>query len=1150
MNYKTTRWTRSFASVKAMMLVALMACAPLGLMAGVTGGHEWVDLGLPSGTLWATCNVGANSPEEFGDYFAWGETEPKDTYNRGTYKWMNVGQSSWSQINKYTFADDQTSGCWYDGNGNFIGDGLTELLPEDDAAAINWDDRWRMPTQAQQDELRENCTWEWTQLNGENGTMVTGPNGNTIFLPAAGYLRDADFYLAGSRGYYWSRSLDTDDSVAAYILYFHSGSVDWSNSARYFGRSVRPVLSENALSPPVQLVTSIMLSQSSLTLSSGNSQTLIASVLPSNATNKNVTWSSSNSSIAIVDQTGKVIAKAVGTCVITCSAVDGSGVKTECQMTVTSSITPDLGNHAWVDLGLPSGTLWATCNVGANSPEEYGDYFAWGETEPKDNYCTDTYTYTHPSGQGELDSEYDVATVYWGDRWQMPSVSQFRELINSEYTTIEWITRNGISGELITSKQNGESIFMPCAGYRSYSSVEGIGGFSWYWSKTISTKYGSTYIPIINILYFNSYCYNYILETSGESGLPVRPVNTQTGPPVQLVTSITLNQTSLTIHMGETQVLTATVLPSDASNKKVVWTSSDPDIASVDQTGMVTAVSVGICTITCSTTDRSGLKTECRLTVTRNPDPDTNNHEWVDLGLPSGTLWATCNVGANSPEERGDRFAWGETDPKSDYSWEAYKWCNGSYNTLTKYCSNSDYGYNGFTDNLTELLPEDDAATFNWGAEWRMPSPEQFAELRTSQYVTREWTTLNNVDGYMITSTSNGNSIFLPVANGYWSYRGTLTNSAYYLLLLSYGIVTDTDARKYGQNIRPVRIQTSSVQYVTNILLSETSLSLHPNETKTLTATVLPSNATKKEVMWSSSNSSIAIVDQTGKVTAVAAGMCTIICSATDGSGVTAECQVMIMPVKWAQKVILYMRSNHIYEYGVPELTDIKFDDQQMKLTVNKTNNQKDEYNVLQMDSIAFVDEGVEYDEHEYVDLGLPSGTLWATCNVGANSPEEYGDYFAWGETEPKDTYNRDTYFDSDYNKYNNDGGLTELLPEDDAATANWGGGWQMPSLDQITELINSEYTTTEWTTQSGVDGRKITSNSNGNSIFLPAAGYRYDTSLFSAGYDGYYWSRSLDTSYSSNAYNLYIGSGGIYGYYYYYRDRDQSVRPVRVQGE
>ena len=142
--------------------------------------------------------------------------------------------------------------------------------------------------------------------------------------------------------------------------------------------------------------------------------------------------------------------------------------------------------------------------------------------------------------------------------------------------------------------------------------------------------------------------------------------------------------------------------------------------------------------------------------------------DWVDLGLPSGTLWATCNVGASKPEEYGDYFAWGETKPKSTYDWSTYKWCKGSETTMTKYCTDSDYGYNGFTDNLTELQPEDDAATANWGSNWRMPSRDQIAELINGSYTTSEWTQLNGVNGRKVTSKSNGNSIFLPVAGSRW----------------------------------------------------------------------------------------------------------------------------------------------------------------------------------------------------------------------------------------------------------------------------------------------------------------------------------------------------------------------------------------------
>ena len=141
-----------------------------------------------------------------------------------------------------------------------------------------------------------------------------------------------------------------------------------------------------------------------------------------------------------------------------------------------------------------------------------------------------------------------------------------------------------------------------------------------------------------------------------------------------------------------------------------------------------------------------------------------NGHEYVDLGLPSGTLWATCNVGASKPEDFGNYYAWGETSIKAKFNWDIYKYCNGSDDQLTKYCNDSDYGYNGFTDNLTTLLPEDDAATVNWGDGWCMPTADQWQELYEN--TTHTWTTQNGVNGRLFTSL-NGNSLFLPAA-GFW----------------------------------------------------------------------------------------------------------------------------------------------------------------------------------------------------------------------------------------------------------------------------------------------------------------------------------------------------------------------------------------------
>ena len=206
-----------------------------GVLSGVENGHKWVDLGLS--VKWATCNVGASAPEEYGDYFAWGEVEPKEYYEWSTYKYCNGSSST---LTKYC---DKSS---YGNNG--FTDNKTVLDPEDDATHVNWGSAWRMPTKAERDELVDNCTWTWTTQNGVNGYKVTGPNGNSIFLPAAG---SCGSYLAtvNISGYYWSSSLKIDDldytphiSNSAHIVYLYDGVVNELNCYyRNYGYSVRPV---------------------------------------------------------------------------------------------------------------------------------------------------------------------------------------------------------------------------------------------------------------------------------------------------------------------------------------------------------------------------------------------------------------------------------------------------------------------------------------------------------------------------------------------------------------------------------------------------------------------------------------------------------------------------------------------------------------------------------------------------------------------------------------------------------------------------------------------------------------------------------------------------------------------------------------------
>ena len=360
--------------------------------------YKYVDLGLPSGTLWADRNVGADSPEGYGDYFAWGETAPKSTYNWSTYKWC---RGSSDTMIKY---------CT-DSNNHGTVDNKTVLDLEDDAAYVNMGPEWRMPTKDELYELMSFCTWVWTTQNGTLGHKVTGPNGNSIFLPAAGCRYDSLLDYVGSDGYYWSSSLDESDSDYAWSLYFGSG-LGTPSYYRFDGRTVRAVVS-----------------------------------------------------------------------------------------TVNEEPVPVVNK---VDLGLPSGTLWADRNVGADSPEAYGDYFAWGETAPKKSYydwstykwckgsydtmtkyCTDS-SYGTVDTKTVLDPEDDAAYVNMGKDWRMPTYDEQKELRNNCAWT--WTTQNGTPGYKVTGP-NGNSIFLPAAGDRYGSYLNNPGSSGYYWSSSLIESY-------------------------------------------------------------------------------------------------------------------------------------------------------------------------------------------------------------------------------------------------------------------------------------------------------------------------------------------------------------------------------------------------------------------------------------------------------------------------------------------------------------------------------------------------------------------------------------------------------------------------------------------------------------------------------------
>ena len=188
-------------------------------------GHEYVDLGLPSGVKWAICNVGAKNPWEYGGYYAWGEIEEKSNYSWSNYKWCNGTP------------DVMTKYCLKSTYGTV--DNKKNLDPEDDVARVKWGGTWRMPTLTEQKELLTTCTWVWTTLNGVKGYKVTGPNGNSIFLPAAGYRDRTEVKYRGSSSGFWSTRLGVLNLSSC--LGINSSSYELDFCCRFLGYSVRPV---------------------------------------------------------------------------------------------------------------------------------------------------------------------------------------------------------------------------------------------------------------------------------------------------------------------------------------------------------------------------------------------------------------------------------------------------------------------------------------------------------------------------------------------------------------------------------------------------------------------------------------------------------------------------------------------------------------------------------------------------------------------------------------------------------------------------------------------------------------------------------------------------------------------------------------------
>ena len=473
----------------------------------VINGHEYVDLGLPSGLKWATCNVGANTPEEYGNYYAWGETTTKSSYtndNSLTYG-RNMGDIS--------------------GNVNY------------DAATANWGNSWRMPTKAEMEELRDNCTWTWITQGNVNGMKVTGPNGKSIFLPAAGIIEGTSYYDIGEFPCCWGSTPYEGNNDYAYVLCYENDCYV-SRISRDAGFPVRPV-SGTINYGTEELPTVTTNSVTSITKNSAVCGGNVTSDGGATVTQRGVCWSTSSNPTVYdnktIDGNGEgsfssniTELEAGTTYYVRAYATNSEGTAYGIQKTFTTTTgsggggatTGTINGHDWVDLGLPSGLKWATCNVGATSPEGYGNYYAWGETSTKTSYDgSNSVTYRQQISDFSGNATYDAARANWGSSWRMPTKAEMEELINE--CTWTWTTQNGVNGYKVTG-QNGKSIFLPAAGCCYGSSRYFVGEDGVYWSSTPDPGESYTNYAYGLFFYSGSPCVDW---DTRYRGYPLRPVS-------------------------------------------------------------------------------------------------------------------------------------------------------------------------------------------------------------------------------------------------------------------------------------------------------------------------------------------------------------------------------------------------------------------------------------------------------------------------------------------------------------------------------------------------------------------------------------------------------------------------------------------------
>ncbi len=953
-----------------------------------------VDLGLS--VKWASWNIGASKIGDYGGLYGAGDP---------------TGQKTSTNSEDYYFKD-----------------GESICGTEYDLAHVKWGGYWRMPNWKEMEELINNCTWTTGEVDGVKGSWVTGPNGNSIFLPWAGNRYGASTFSGeGIEGHYYSGDMGVSLHSSGYKDFDigDSGVFQTDGAENYWGQSIRPVYNDSgSTTPDVSTKRTIHVET--------------AGTLPDLISESEKYYIEELTLTGELNGTDFRLLRDMAGC-------NYLGEETVGKLKVLDLSDAKIvkGGERYVDANQIPGFGWSTDGYRTNVEQD--------NVFPK--YVFSGCIFTSVIIPNSVSSIESGAFSYCSS---LPSI-----IIPNSVTSI------------------GTAAFSKCSGLSYISIPTSVTRIEYYAFS------GCTGLTSIKIPYTVTYISNYAFEgCTGLTSITVESENTkydsrddcnaiiETKTNTMVLGCSTTSIPTSVIRIGDGAFagssITSITIPSTVTSignwafngcSSLAFATIPNTVTSIDTGVFLNCISLSSITIPNSVTNIGGTAfsgcssltsvvseivkpfeisenvfsdySKPTLTVpngtksayqstagwnkfmniveaTVNNDGFGKVADMVDLGL--SVRWASWNVGANKPEGLGELYAWGELEPKNNYTSSTYKFYNGGY---TKY---------GSVDNKYRLDSEDDVARQKWGDKWRIPTFEELKELKEKCTFTE--TELNGVPVTKVTGP-NGNFIYFP-------YPGNYTGITLYF----------------------------------------------ENSVGSYWSSDLETNSYAKDIDFQN-------------------GTCAL-------NGDTRYHGQAIRPVS-------------------DDTIDVPNPNDKVKVP------------------------GV-------VDLGLTSGLLWAACNIGASTPEEYGLYFAWGETAPKENYYWDTYkfgVESNFTKYNYNDGLTELELEDDAAYVILGKDWRMPTHAEELELVNE--CTWESVTVNGISGYKIT-GPNGNSIFMPRGGLydgtdydRDGTKLSSVNTGGWYWSSTLNSAGSSYAQGLCFFPSLLSNVTDHERCDGHNIRPVFI---